>query len=309
MLVVSRECKGYKTSAQLQTAGIYPICASLDRLVKVISYFILSYDMAIDYKEFRDLSAIIIALAFGFAYKFAGPATLSNWSANFILILVLVAISILVHEFAHKIVARKFGADVKPQIWLSGIIIMLLVMVLTNGFIIFAAIWAVSIIPIRLFRPGRTSIHTGPQERSVIAMSGLLANLGLAVVAKLLFPVLGDVALKLMTINLTIALFNLVPFFTLLPMLALQRMKQRAIEAPYVEGEYIFFGSRTGWVFLFVFSAVLTASLFFLGAIVSVALALILAVMLWIAWHYFFEAESIKDVKMTSPSFRSYKKI
>jgi len=182
-------------------------------------------------------------------------------------------------------------------------------MVLTNGFIIFAAIWAVSIIPIRLFRPGRTSIHTGPQERSVIAMSGLLANLGLAVVAKLLFPVLGDVALKLMTINLTIALFNLVPFFTLLPMLALQRMKQRAIEAPYVEGEYIFFGSRTGWVFLFVFSAVLTASLFFLGAIVSVALALILAVMLWIAWHYFFEAESIKDVKMTSPSFRSYKKI
>ncbi len=264
--------------------------------------------MAIDYKEFRDLTAIIVALAFGFSIKFTHIVTISNWSANFILILVLVAISVLIHEFAHKIVARKFGADVKPQIWLSGVVIMLVLLVLTDSFV-FAAIWAVSIIPIRLFRPGRTYTHLGPRERSVIAMSGLLANIALAVVAKLFVPVLGDVATKLMTINLTIVLFNLIPFFTLLPIIAMQKHKLRAIEAPYVEGEYIFFGSRTGWVFLFAFSLVLAASLFFLGALASVILALILAFVLWIAWHYFFEPEALKEIKVKGPSFRSYKKI
>lgn len=263
--------------------------------------------MAIDPKEFRDTIAIIVALAFGFAYKFSGPATLSNWSANFILVLILVAISVLIHDFVHKIVARKFLADVKSQIWLSGIIIMLVLLVVTNGWLVFAAIWAVSIIPLRLMRPGRTWPHLGPRERSIIAVSGPLTNLALAVFAKALVPVLGSVATKLMTINLAIALFNLVPFFTLLPIISMQWAKQKALEAPYIEGEFVFFGSRTLWVFIFAFSLILAACLWFLGAIASVLLSLLLAFLLFVLWHYYFELEHLPEQTMKGPSFRHYK--
>jgi hypothetical protein len=89
----------------------------------------------------------------------------------------------------------------------------------------------------------------------------------------------------------------------------MQKHKLKAIEAPYVEGEYIFFGSRTGWVFLFIFSIALAASLFFLGAIISIILALILAFALFVAWHYFFEPEVLPGMKPRNPGFRSYKKL
>jgi hypothetical protein len=263
--------------------------------------------MATSNTEIRDSIAIIVALAFGFAYKFSGPATLSNWSANFILILILVAISILIHDFVHKIVARKFLADVKSQIWLSGIVVMLILLVITNGWLVFAAIWAVSIIPLRLMRPGRTWQHIGPRERSIIAVSGPLSNLALAVVAKALVPVFGTIAIKLMTINLAIALFNLVPFFTLLPVIALQWTKEKALEAPYVEGEFVFFGSRTLWVFIFAFTLILATSLLFLGAVASVLLALFLAFLLFVAWHYYFESEMLPGMEMKGPSFRKYR--
>jgi hypothetical protein len=131
--------------------------------------------------------------------------------------------------------------------------------------------------------------------------------LALAVIAKALVPVFGLLAVKLMTINLTIALFNLVPFFTLLPIIALQKAKRKALEAPYVEGEFVFFGSRTLWVFLFAFALILAISLLFLGALTSVLLALLLAFLLFVAWHYFFEPEHLPMMEMKEPSFRHYK--
>jgi ABC-type multidrug transport system permease subunit len=122
-------------------------------------------------------------------------------------------------------------------------------------------------------------------------------------------PTLGEIATKLMMINLTIALFNLVPFFTLLPIMMKQKSAQKAISAPYVEGEFIFFGAKTGWVFLFAFSVVLTICLLIFSATASLLLAFLMAILLFIAWHYFFEHErlSIMDEKSTSPSFRKYK--
>jgi hypothetical protein len=264
--------------------------------------------MATKYADIYSVIAVILALAFGFSYKFEGPATLDNWFGTFIIVLILVAISILVHELAHKVVATKFMADVKPQIWFSGIIIMLLVLFVSNGAIVFTAIWAVSIIPLRLFRSNRTWPHLGPREGAVIALAGLLANLGLAVVAKLLVPTFGDLATKLMVINLSIALFNLIPFFTVLPVLAIQRFRETKLNSPYIEGEFIFFGSRTGWVFLLVFALVLSGGLLVFGATASVFLALVLALVLFVAWHYFFEPENLTIMdKTTSPSFRKFK--
>ncbi len=264
--------------------------------------------MAIDLKEVRDIAIVIIALAFGFSLKYTDVLTYSNWYGAFTLMLVLVAISIAVHEFAHKLVAGKFSAEVKPKVWYVGIAIMLILLMITDKFV-FAAIWAVSISSVRLLRPSRSWPHLGPRERAVIAASGLLANLALAILAKMLVPTLGDIATKLMMINLTLAIFNLVPFFTLLPVMMTQIAAQKPINAPYVEGEFIFFGAKTGWIFLFVFSVILAIGLWFFSATVSLLLAFLMALLLFVAWHYFFEPEhpSIMGGKSTSPSFRKYK--
>jgi hypothetical protein len=263
--------------------------------------------MAFDDIEIRNLIIVIIALAFGFAYKFSGPATLSNWSLNFILVLTLVAISVLIHDCVHKLVAKEFLANVKTEVWFSGILIMLILLVLTSGWLVFAAIWAISITPLKLMRPGRTWPHLGPKERAIIAISGPLSNLVLAIIAKSFIPIFGTLATKLMTINLTIALFNLFPFFTLFPIIALQKTKQKVLEAPYIEGEFVFFGSRTLWLFVFVFALTLAVCLLYLGVIVSILIAFFLAIFLFVSWHYYFEPETLPEMKRGGPSFRHYK--
>ena len=271
-----------------------------------------------DIAELKVLLVVTLLLAFGFAYRFSGPATLSNWFGNFILMIILVGISVLVHEIFHRKIAGKFVAKVRSKIWLSGVVIFLILLLLTNGSFIFAAIWAITITPLRLLRPGRLWPHLGPRERALIAASGPLANLGLAIVAKILQPVLGLLSEQLIIINIWLAVINLIPFFTLLPIIAAQKgtLAAKPIETPYVEGEFLFFGNRPLWVLVFFFTLVAGIGLVFLGLFASIILALVLALAIFIAWHYFLEPESgIPAVKMggphgttaKGPSFRKYK--
>jgi membrane-anchored protein YejM (alkaline phosphatase superfamily) len=58
---------------------------------------------------------------------------------------------------------------------------------------------------------------------------------------------------------------------------------------PYVEGEFVFFGSRLLWAFTFTFIVVGGLCLIFLSLAASIAIALALAITVWIAWHYFLE--------------------
>ena len=146
--------------------------------------------------ELKDLIPVILILAFGFSYQtclglakscqLIKTVSLGSWFGNFFLVLILVAISVLVHEAAHKVVASKFLGVVKSKLWLSGIIAMLVLMFLSNGWIIFAALWAVLIRPWRLFKPGKPFPHLGPREQAMIGLAGPMANLGLALFAKLI---------------------------------------------------------------------------------------------------------------------------
>jgi hypothetical protein len=230
----------------------------------------------------------------------------------------LVAISVLVHEAAHKVVASKFLAVVKSKLWLSGIIVMLLLMFISNGWVIFAAIWAVIVRPFRLFKPGKPFPHLGPREQAMIGLAGPMANLGLALFAKLI----GPVGAKLMIINIYLAIFNLLPLLTLFPILALQKrremIKRTPFEAPYMEGDYVLFGNRTLWVFVFIFTLVVSVAMFYLGLFTSIIFALIAAVAMFIVWTWFLEPETAPmakvmgpatgGVKGAGPTFRNYGK-
>jgi hypothetical protein len=94
-----------------------------------------------------------------------------------------------------------------------------------------------------------------------------------------------------MKINVSLAVFNLFPFFTLIPALAYRKieagMASRRLlkEIPYVEGEFVFFGSPVLWVLSFSFILILGLSLFFFDILFSLIVALFASIGLWILWQ------------------------
>jgi len=248
----------------------------------------------IDKGEIRDLAIAVLALAFAFSWRFAGPATFGNWAGNFILVLLLVLVSVIVHEIVHRLVALKFQARVRSKLFMSSVVAMLLLTIVTNGWLVFAVPWAVSIIPLYFYRPGKPfpKWHLGPKETAVIAVAGPLTNFAIAVIARLLVPSLGLVAEKLMVINISLAFFNMLPFLTAIPIMFTKMTPYigiRVTDMPYVEGEFVFFGSRSFWAFTFAFVVIGGLSLFVLDALASILIAFMLAAGLWVAWHFFAE--------------------
>ncbi|MGB9674984.1 MAG: hypothetical protein ACP5IJ_00680 [Candidatus Nanoarchaeia archaeon] len=268
--------------------------------------------------ELGTIAAIILLLAFGFSYRFEGPPTLTTWAGNFLICLIAVTMAVLVHEVAHKVVGAKLHIDVEPKLWISGIVALLLGVLFSHGLFVFAAPWAVAMRG-RALRPGMPWPHISPKEKAVVAVAGILANLAFAIVAKLLVPFAGPFAEKLISINCAIAVYNLVPFFTILPILAFQWSSLKRIEAPYIEGEYVFFGNRPLWAFVFVFAILLSISLKFLSIGLSLLISILGSIGLWIVWHYFFEPAPepkgpwpIKSSLIATeegPTIRTYKKI
>jgi len=254
-----------------------------------------------DKAEIRDLVIAVIALAFAFGWKFPEPATLGNWAGNFVLVLILVSVSVLVHEVVHRIVARKFHARVRSRLFLSSVVAMLIITIITGGSVIVAVPWAVTVIPLYFYRPGKSypQWHLGPRETALIALAGPLANFALAVLAKLLVPSLDLVAKKLIFINASLAVFNLLPFLTLFPIMfskmSVNRYEQKGM--PHVEGEFVFFGSRALWAFTFAFVLIGSLCLVVLGAFASLIIAFIISAVLWVLWHYFVDFRKLEPPK------------
>lgn len=240
--------------------------------------------------ELKDLVIAVLAMAFAFGWKFAGPATFGNWLGNFIIVLFLVGISVLIHEIVHKFAAKQCMGRVHSKLFTSAVIVMLIITILTNGNLVIAVPWVVTIIPLYFYRPGKPypKYHLGPRESAFIAAAGPLTNFFLAVVAKMLIPSMGLIAEKLMAINISLAVFNLLPFLTILPNVFSQmttyRFEKKAL--PYVEGEVVFFGSRLLWCFTFSFVVIGSLCLLILGAFASLLVAFIIAGILWFLWHF-----------------------
>ncbi|MEM2954414.1 MAG: site-2 protease family protein [Candidatus Nanoarchaeia archaeon] len=263
--------------------------------------------------------SIILLLAFGFSYRYEGPPTLSAWFGAFILALIIVSISFFVHELAHKIVGKKLGILVEPKLWISGAITLVLLLILSNGAIVFAAPWAVYM-RAKSFRPGTPWPHISPKEKAIVALAGICANIGLAIFAKIFTPILGLVSEQLIRVNLALAFYNLIPWATILPIMMFQWASLKPLEAPYIEGEYVFFGSRPVWAFMFFFTIFLGISFKYFSTFVSLLLSLFFTFGLWIAWHYFLEPELISPkgpwpIKKSliaiekGPTYKTYKKI
>lgn len=148
-------------------------------------------------EEIRDIIISVTALSFIFAYPRFGNFLLYSF--------VIVIVSFLLHELAHKFVARKFGCNASYKMWPMGLLMGILLMLIGVKFV---APGAVVINPFRFGRWGFKNRHTDFFEMGKIAAAGPAVNLFFAG----LFYLIGGEMFSFMSfINGWLAFFNLLP--------------------------------------------------------------------------------------------------
>ncbi|MBI2542800.1 MAG: hypothetical protein HYW24_01295 [Candidatus Aenigmarchaeota archaeon] len=154
--------------------------------------------------EIRDIVISVLALVFIFSWQ-----PFPNFGLNFGLVpyfIVIVLVAFLLHELAHKFVARKFGLAAFYKMWPQGLLIGMLFMIFGLKF---AAPGAVVVHPYRFGRWGYRRSKLGIPEMGAIAMSGPAVNIIMAAFFSLFQ---GQIFSYLTFINGWLAFFNLFPF-------------------------------------------------------------------------------------------------
>lgn len=165
--------------------------------------------MSIQNQELTDLLLSWISLSAAFAFVFSDVGlSLTSFGNALAIAAVAVGTGFLLHELAHKYVAIHFGAKAEYRAWNMGLVIALGVALLF-GFI-FAAPGAVYIFGKRVTT----------RENGIISVAGPAMNIVIGIVALVIAGMyagthIQEVAGKVGSINLYLAMFNLLPFFVL----------------------------------------------------------------------------------------------
>lgn len=292
-----------------------------------------------DFTEIWHLIISILILGFCFSFRYWGGKyfDFDVGFSNFIFITFLVGFSVFIHEITHRLAAKKAQAEINYRTWWTGVLVAIILIFLTDGWFVFAAIGAVTIVPLRVYRVGTDKQSLGPFERAKIALSGPMANFVLAVISAILFNATGSFLWeRLFAINAWIAVFNLFPFFRIMPLLSrirwyrllgqtqpiatgkrrtgqwislirktpewtAKKLKDERL-LPRSEGEIVFFGSKPTGIFLFSFVTLACVLLFVIKNIfASLFLALIIGGVIYALWHYYVESWSYLAKKRKKP--------
>ncbi len=154
-------------------------------------------------KEIKDIVYSTLAIGFIFAYG-------SEFSISLFLIMsLIVALSFIPHELAHKFVAVKYGCFAQYQMWKSGLILALFMTVFLG--IVFIAPGAVVIYPVVHSGAGIRRISLTARQNALISAAGPAMNI---LIAFLFLPLAGqnEFFSMIVWINGFLALFNLLPF-------------------------------------------------------------------------------------------------
>lgn len=246
----------------------------------------------LSHNEWMYLVIGTIALAFCFSFRWDGPQTMSAWGYNFIGVLFLVAVSVIIQQVIQRKYAHKqHGTKLKFNVWWLGIAIAIVGVFLTQGYFIFAAVWLVSVKSHHVLRLGKGHLsHLRPIEIAKVASVAALVHFGLAMLGKIL-STSSSWATTFMIINSWMALFSLVPMFSVLVLTLAATGKEFGIyKKQMLLGDNVFFGSRLLWVFLFVFVLVATLLFVYSSFWVGLGAALAIAVAVFFVWFYYTES-------------------
>jgi len=160
--------------------------------------------MNIDKKELKDLAIATLVISFIFAYEdFIHTLDLRIYA----IWLIIVLLSFVVHELAHKYVAIHYGHLARFEISYLGLAIALFLKVTTNTTLIIPG----AVMIYKHYRMARSRKEVAIE--GVIAFAGPLTNLTVATLAGLLifFGINPPLLYYLAYFNAYLALFNLLP--------------------------------------------------------------------------------------------------
>ncbi|MFH0889954.1 MAG: site-2 protease family protein [Candidatus Aenigmatarchaeota archaeon] len=161
--------------------------------------------MKLKTEEIKDIAISSAALTFIFSYPYflQDPLVLAVYA-------VAIVTGFVFHELAHRAAANKFGAYAAFRLWPQGLYLAIILAVITNGNFIFAAPGAVVISNLRFGRFGVSPL--GRREMGIISAAGPVTNVLLAAIFAALHAFSGfDLFLYAASVNITLALFNMIP--------------------------------------------------------------------------------------------------
>lgn len=153
------------------------------------------------------ISWVTISLAFSMT-ALQAPNLFPAFATRFPIILVTLGVGFILHELAHRWLAKKFGCIAFYKMWWQGLALALGMAVMTGGRLIFAAPGAVMIGGKQLTR----------REYGLIAVIGPVTNMLVGTMFLLLaiaarpYTLLATVGAVGAYINYFLAFFNLIPF-------------------------------------------------------------------------------------------------
>lgn len=168
-----------------------------------------TYGDSMEQNELKDIIISAGALALAFSLAMAGGIAGMRFLTfeAFLLSLISVSLGFILHELAHRAVARKYGAHAEFRMWRMGIAIALASSLF--GWV-FAAPGAVYIYP-KSDMWGRSSLSK--KTNGIISIAGPMTNIVLALAffaVDKIIP-LGPVASLAVSINVWLAFFNMLP--------------------------------------------------------------------------------------------------
>ncbi len=234
-------------------------------------------------KEIRHLIIGILILSFIFGFNDGRENfVFGYWLLNFLMVLVVVAISVLVRELVRKFVAHRKGCKTEYNLWFvkqvsfrptGGLktgfpifpIIAVFLAFISNGKAFFTAIETNTVEAVRKYRIGRKFTRLTEYDEAIILLSGVLTSA--------FFVLFFSSLSKMVNVNLNI--FVVVNFWLTLYAL---------LPIPPLDGGKILFGSRP----LYVFSVAFIIALFLmkdLNIILSLLFSFIIAFILLIIYY------------------------
>ncbi|MBI2654591.1 hypothetical protein HYX02_07360 [Candidatus Woesearchaeota archaeon] len=224
--------------------------------------------------ELKGLVISILVIAFIVSFKEWGKATfdLSVGLYNLFNSILIVALSVLIHDMGQRIFGLIAGYRVEFQMWTFGLIVALVIAFVSNG-----SIWV--IIPSGFLlhhlagpRLGWFRYGIGYFGQAMVALAGPLFSLMLIILLKVLSVFSPNpLVQKAIIFNVVYAITSLLPI-------------------PPLDGSKIYFGSRMLYAFSFPAIAISTILIIVnVPIFFSLVLSFLVAIVLWLVYYISFE--------------------